>query len=290
MSLVPMIRREFPARVAELAFSMDVPQHWSQPELPPFSDDWSDPTMFAPLILFIAPASPIVLTVAARPAYENGTLADWVPWLLGEQKMEVQTMSAGPLGPHLAFVGSARQAETDVGPMVTRFAFIEDGGRLVNISLIAPESVAPELEDLWNRVLKTFSLNDVRGSVSSPKMTVPHEPVVEYAEIPPEPQAEIAPQEPMEWPELAKQLEMNDQLPEMEALIKKSINCVGFAITIADMYRQRALRLNEAGDTVRAEEAREQARNWANFYASQATSGGEGVALSAERDAFLATL
>lgn len=295
MSLVPTIPRDFPARIADLAFSMDVPQHWSEPELPPFSDDWSDPTMFVPLVLLVAPASPIVLTVAARPSYENGTLADWVPWLLGEQKMEVQLMSAGALGPHYAFIGMARQGETDVGPMITRFAFFEDGGRFVNISLIAPESVSPELDDVWKRMLKTFVLKDVRGSTSSPKIESTPDPVVREYDDPPEQPAEPGsalpppPQQP-EWFMKAMQLELENRLKEAEQLFKDNVPHQMFALMIAKMYRERSIRLRGEGDQAGAAKALEEARDWAHFYAAQATSGGEGAAMSVERDAFLDTL
>lgn len=294
MSLVAMTRREFPARVADLAFSMDVPQHWQEPELPPFSDDWSDPTMFVPLILFVAQTSPIVLTVAARPSYENGTIADWVPWILSEQKMEVQLMSAGALGPHYAFIGAARQGETDIGPMVTRFAFFEDGGRFVNISLIAPEQVSPELDDVWKQMLKTFELKNPRGSTSSPKIERKPDPVVEEYYEPPEPTEQPSAMPPSSeqpaWFVQAKQLELDNKLKEAEQLFKDNIPHQMFAMMIAEMYRDRSIRLNGEGDEQGAKQAVENARKWANHYASQATSGGEGEAMARERDAFLELL
>lgn len=92
------------------------------------------------------------------------------------------------------------------------------------------------------------------------------------------------------WWHQARELEQADKLQEMEALLKDKICDQAFALEIATVYRERMLRLRKSGNAVGEAEARKQAESWAYFYASQATSGGEGMALSAERDDFLKTL
>ena len=82
-------------------------------------------------------------------------------------------------------------------------------------------------------------------------------------------------------------LEREDRLIEAEAAIREAIPHQAFALEIAEMYRRRMLRLQGGPQ---AAEARQKAADWAYFYASQATSGGEGTAMSAERDEFLRTL
>lgn len=94
---------------------------------------------------------------------------------------------------------------------------------------------------------------------------------------------------PKWWYE-GRELEQAGKLKEMEALLKDRICDQGFALEIARIYRERMLRLRAADDAAGAAEAREQSVSWAYFYASQATSGGEGIALSMERDDFLKTL
>jgi hypothetical protein len=84
-------------------------------------------------------------------------------------------------------------------------------------------------------------------------------------------------------------LEREDRLEEAENLIRDSIPSLHFAIAIAELYRTRWIRL-QASDPKKAGEARKQAAKWAYAYASFATSGGEGEALSQERDEFLRQL
>jgi hypothetical protein len=93
-----------------------------------------------------------------------------------------------------------------------------------------------------------------------------------------------------DWFVQAESLERENRLAEAEELISKRVQDQGFALSIADLYRNRMLRLRSEGDDTGAAEARKKASDWAYFYASQATSGGEGLMLSAQRDEFLRTL
>ena len=93
-----------------------------------------------------------------------------------------------------------------------------------------------------------------------------------------------------DWWKQAQALEREDRLTEAEKVISDSVRHQGFAIQIAELYRLRMLRLRANGDAAGATAAREKASHWAYFYASQATSGGEGMALSLQRDEFLRTL
>lgn len=93
-----------------------------------------------------------------------------------------------------------------------------------------------------------------------------------------------------DWFEKATALEKEDRLIEAEDAIREGVPHEGFAITMAEMYRKRMLRLATQGDHSCAAQARQKASDWAYFYASQATSGAEGLARAAQRDEFLSTL
>ncbi|MEO7361182.1 MAG: hypothetical protein ABI120_12695 [Gemmatimonadaceae bacterium] len=93
-----------------------------------------------------------------------------------------------------------------------------------------------------------------------------------------------------DWWERAKQLESNDQLDEAETLLRDSIPHLAFAIQTAALYAERFRRLMVQHDLPGAAAAHKKAVDWAYNYASYATSGGEGAALSRERDAFIAEL
>ena len=85
-------------------------------------------------------------------------------------------------------------------------------------------------------------------------------------------------------------LEAAGQLEAAETTIMQGAQHIGGAASVAEMYVRRMTRLQDAGDHSGARQAFEKAEQWISFYASQATSGGEGTALSRERDAFLSHL
>ena len=93
-----------------------------------------------------------------------------------------------------------------------------------------------------------------------------------------------------DWWRKARALEAEGKLDAAEQVIKNGIPHLWFAYATADFYRERMLRLKQEGDADGALAAFRKAHGFIYFYASMATSGGEGAALSAERDAFLADL
>lgn len=93
-----------------------------------------------------------------------------------------------------------------------------------------------------------------------------------------------------DWWNRARDLERAGQLNAAEQLLKDAIPHQACALEIAELYRDRMIRLRSEGDVAGAGEAWLESYNWASFYASQATSGGEGAALSRERDKFHAQL
>jgi len=92
------------------------------------------------------------------------------------------------------------------------------------------------------------------------------------------------------WARHARALEAADRLDEAEQAMLAGCDQLGVLMSIAEMYRQRMLRLAVGGDSAGAADARARAERWAWQYAANATSGGEGVALSRERDSFIASL
>ena len=65
-----------------------------------------------------------------------------------------------------------------------------------------------------------------------------------------------------------------------------AINHIGVAGSIAEIYAERMRVFQRAGNETRAMAAFKLAVDWMDNYASWATSGGEGAALSYERDQF----
>jgi hypothetical protein len=93
-----------------------------------------------------------------------------------------------------------------------------------------------------------------------------------------------------DWWHRARALEALDRLEEAEAAITDAVPHIGAPASVATLYAERMRRLQAAGDVEGARDACRRAEQWITYYASLATSGGEGMALSRERDAFLVAL
>jgi hypothetical protein len=102
-------------------------------------------------------------------------------------------------------------------------------------------------------------------------------------------ESEQAPSSSDQWSE-AKRLEEAGRMEEAEEVIKKAAPHIGCAASIAEMYARQMRKFQRAGDEPRAIEAFTKAVDWMGTYAGWATSGGEGEALSQERDDFRAAL
>ncbi|MDF1502775.1 hypothetical protein [Roseisolibacter sp. H3M3-2] len=93
-----------------------------------------------------------------------------------------------------------------------------------------------------------------------------------------------------EWYRRADALAREGRIEDAERLIRDAVPHVAFAYVTAELHADRMRRLRGEGDHAGAARALADARRWIDNYASMATSGGEGYALAADRDRFLATL
>ena len=162
-SPLKLATKNFPSRIAELGFSAQLPADWIAHELPPEEPDFSNPTNCFPLAIVAAPHAAIVFAFAARPAYDDGTLLDWATYLLNHNQLKPRAIGADIVAGVPAMIGEATQ-ESDLGTMLVRFAFLEDGGRLINLSLTAPEQLADSVQAAWFGMLASFTLETAKGS------------------------------------------------------------------------------------------------------------------------------
>lgn len=98
------------------------------------------------------------------------------------------------------------------------------------------------------------------------------------------------PMNPTAWARMAQSTEGPDRLEQVEREMQAAIDHIGVAASIAEIYAERMRAFQRAGDEPRAIAAFKLAVQWMGSYASSATSGGEGAALSYERDQFCAEL
>jgi hypothetical protein len=151
-----------PARIADLACRMAAPRDWNVVELPPEEVDFSEPGAFFPLVMLTAPWAMVVLTVAARPAFEDGTLQDWCLYLLNSQGIRPTAFGPVAVGALQGLGGAGRQEQEGTW-LEIRFAFFEDGGRLVQVGMLAPEAIRSSLEGIWRTALASFELERPMG-------------------------------------------------------------------------------------------------------------------------------
>lgn len=156
-------RLNVPSRVADLGFHVDLPGDWTVHDLADDDLNFDNPTRLVGLIAVTAPHAAIVFSAAARPAYNDGTVSDWARYLIGHHGLAPRTQGAGQLGDLPAFIGTATQ-DSELGAMLVRYAFVEDGGRLIQVNLMAPELLASALENTWQDVLASFGLDSPKGA------------------------------------------------------------------------------------------------------------------------------
>ena len=313
---------------AMLSCSCELPDTWMKIPTPDEAYDFDNPLVFLPILLCMAPFGAVVFTIAARPAYENGSVQDWAEYLAEHNNLKLEQIREARVNRMPCILVDATMP-SEVGVMRSRSVFLEDGKRLYNIGTLAPDAIWASVEADFNHLLGSFKLDETSGitavplrlmtSESAVDVSAPYSAAVEArrkaAEPPPKPverkpdrpvfidyeppDEPPPPPEPVRDPEFAGQpdwwrdavlLERADKLEEAEQTVLKALDHIGVYSSLAHMYELRMGRLSNEGRDADAAAAKERAVHWLYMYASSATSGGEGAALSYERDQRLRAL
>lgn len=161
-----LVQHSIPGRVAELDFSMFVPEDFVRPELPPEDVDFSDPSKFVPLALFSSPVALAVIAVAARPAYDDGSLEDWINYTTAQFGLTITGLVSGYTGgmnhTHPCLLVEAEQVQ-DGTPLTLRIIAVEDGKRFVTIHAMCPTELWPSFRTVFEQSLASFELDSPRG-------------------------------------------------------------------------------------------------------------------------------
>ena len=305
-----------------LACSCLVPDGWVRVSLPEETYDFENPAVFLPLLVCMAPYGAVVFTVAARPAFDDGTVEDWAEYLAGLNNLTVQRIRDARVNRMPCLLVDATMP-SDAGLMRSRSVFLEDGRRLFNVGALAPEAIWSSVEADFDHLLGAFKLDEVKGITAAPLRLMTSEPSLDIttatapAPVQPAPVAKAKVKEPRVWeeyepneaepvieppgpdPEFAGQPdwwrdavlhERADRLEEAEQAILTAVDHIGAYSSVAHLYEERCARLARAGRDADAASARDRAIHWLYAYAGSATSGGEGAALSLERDQRIAAL
>jgi hypothetical protein len=151
---------------ADLDFTVDMPADWVVVPLPAETHDFSDVLHFAPVAVLMAPWGAVVFAVAARPAYADGAVAQWLDHVSRQRGLDPGTIEEQPLGA-IAGVGCWAGQIEDGTVMRARLAMFEDGDRIVQISCMAPDALWATMAPTFLHMLATFRLNTARGTTAA---------------------------------------------------------------------------------------------------------------------------
>jgi len=278
----------------DLGISFLKPQDWNLLKIPDEPLKFEEPAYFLALAIAMAPYGTVLFTVAARPAFDDGTVRDWAQYLCGENKIEIVSDEDTTLGGLRGCLVIGAQ-DSEAGRLKMRVFFFEDGKRLFQTNIIAPEQIWPSVEQQLDFMQRSFRLDQVLGQTTP--TAPPTEPLPVHraeqapAEVPPyepppieEPSQDGPPADPDDWRTQVDQLEQAGQIEEAEALLLKSINHLGAYSSAAYLWEREVGRRVEKNDLAGAKAAARKARDLLYAYAAGATSGGEGTALSREAE------
>lgn len=164
MSSSPQFTRvQVPARIADLEFNYLRPADFHVVPLPNETPDFSQPTCFHPLEIAMAGYGAVLFSVSARPAFNDGTVQDWAEFLGNQSGTQIVSMKPATLGVLPALLVEATQP-SEAGTMRIRTAMLEDGGRFVNVSVLAPDAIWASVEPTLVGSLMSFQLAEPRGT------------------------------------------------------------------------------------------------------------------------------
>ena len=166
-----------------LSCSCLLPDGWVNVPLPEETYDLDNPTVFLPLLVCMAPYGAVVFSIAARPAFDDGTVQDWAEFLAAQNNLRVERIREARVNRMPCILVDATMP-SDAGLMRSRSVFLEDGRRLFNIGTLAPEAIWSSVESDLDRLLGSFSLDELNGITAAPLRLMTSESAVDLSAAP----------------------------------------------------------------------------------------------------------
>lgn len=154
-----------PPAIADLGFSISIPEGFIHAEVPQEDVDFDNPTQSAPLALFSSQVALAFIAVTARPAYETGSVLQWMKYLCDSFGIEITSMRSGiTSGSHLhpAILAEGVQEQNGQQLRMSLVAF-EDGGRFVTAHALSPVELWPSYGEQLIAALRSISLTVPKG-------------------------------------------------------------------------------------------------------------------------------
>lgn len=156
----------------DFAMSFEKPRHWIVADLPAEATadtDFTQPFKFVPVCLVVDPAEqqsrPPMFMVAARPAYPDGAVSQWLEAICEDQKLKYGDISRAQFGDSHAVYCHAQMTTEDEARMVV--VLLEDGGRLINLAFMTPEDKWEANGEMLNTFLNSFRLENPKGPTAA---------------------------------------------------------------------------------------------------------------------------
>lgn len=150
---------------AGLSFRMEKPVSWRVLEIPEEEPQFDNPEYMLALQVCMAPYGAVVHSVAARPAYGDGAVSQWMGWLCEKQGIAVESVARLQVGDSAAMECMGVQ-DTEAGRMRMRVVFLEDGRRLFTVTSMAPEEIWGSVAPVFGRMVDSFRLVHVHGGTA----------------------------------------------------------------------------------------------------------------------------
>ncbi len=154
-----------PPVIADLGFSISVPDGFVHANIPQEDVDFDNPTQSAPLALFSSQVALVLIAVAARPAYETGSVLQWLKYLCGHFDIAISSFRRGDTcgaNAHPAIFAEGSQEQNGQQFRMAIVAF-EDGGRLVTAHAMCPTELWPSYGEQLMAALRSITLAAPQG-------------------------------------------------------------------------------------------------------------------------------
>lgn len=132
-------------------------------DLPGEVPDFSQGKAFLPLAVALTPYGPMVFTIAARPAYDDGVVSQWLEYLMREEGYQPDEIRETQINGLPAVTCDALQMADGV-TLRMRFVLFEDDGRLFQLCGMAPEPLWASAVEKLAPMLASFELREPRGA------------------------------------------------------------------------------------------------------------------------------
>ncbi len=243
-----------PPAIADLGFSIEVPDGFIHAELPQADVNFDDPSQSAPLALFSSQVAIALITIAARPAYETGSVLQWIKYLCDHYWIDIKSFKTGATtgaNKHPAIVADCEQEQNGEVLRLTLVAF-EDGARLVSAHAMCPIELWPSYGEQLTAAVQSISLTASKG----PTHDLDSMTAEGWAKISPAQHKKASERHMKEIKARLESVEQaaaaliaKDQFDEAEAQVRRADSSIYGNVALAKLYEKRLTALVAEGAT-----------------------------------------